>query len=43
MRRRILMAISDPGAIEVTGGEGFLLIDIARSLEPLIRAHAEGS
>ena len=35
------MAISDPGAIEVTGGEGVSLIDIARSLEPLIRAHAE--
>ncbi len=35
------MAISDPGAIEVTGGEGVSLIDIARSLESLIRAHAE--
>jgi alkylation response protein AidB-like acyl-CoA dehydrogenase len=35
------MAISNPGAIEVTHGEGRSLIDIARSLEPLIREHAE--
>jgi indole-3-acetate monooxygenase len=41
MRRRILMAISNPGAIEVTHGEGASLIGIARSLEPLIREHAE--
>jgi alkylation response protein AidB-like acyl-CoA dehydrogenase len=34
------MAISNPGAVEVTDGEGRPLIDIARSLEPLIRAHA---
>jgi hypothetical protein len=33
------MAISDPGAIEVTQGEGVSLLDIARSLEPLIREH----
>jgi alkylation response protein AidB-like acyl-CoA dehydrogenase len=37
----MLMAISDPGAIEVTDGEGVSLIDIARSLEPMIREHAE--
>jgi indole-3-acetate monooxygenase len=41
MRRRILMAISNPGAVEVTHGDGVSLIDIARSLEPLIREHAE--
>jgi indole-3-acetate monooxygenase len=41
MRRRILMAISNPGAVEVTHGEGASLIDIAHSLEPLIREHAE--
>jgi len=35
------MAISNPGAIEVADGEGGSLIDIARSLEPLIREHAE--
>jgi alkylation response protein AidB-like acyl-CoA dehydrogenase len=35
------MAISNPGAVEVTDGEGVPLIDIARSLEPLIRAHAQ--
>jgi alkylation response protein AidB-like acyl-CoA dehydrogenase len=34
------MAISNPGAIEVTQGEGASLIGIARSLEPLIREHA---
>jgi alkylation response protein AidB-like acyl-CoA dehydrogenase len=41
MRRRILMAISNPGAVEVTHGDGVSLIDIARSLEPLIREHAD--
>jgi alkylation response protein AidB-like acyl-CoA dehydrogenase len=35
------MAIFDPGAIDVTDGEGVSLLDIARSLEPLIREHAE--
>jgi alkylation response protein AidB-like acyl-CoA dehydrogenase len=35
------MAISGPGAIEVTQGEGVSLAGIARRLEPLIRAHAE--
>ncbi len=35
------MAISDPDAIEVTHGEGVPLIEIAHSLEPLIREHAE--
>jgi indole-3-acetate monooxygenase len=40
MRRRILMAISNPDAVEVTHGEGGSLIGIARSLEPLIREHA---
>jgi len=35
------MAISNPGAVEVTHGEGASLIDIAHSLEPLIREHAE--
>jgi indole-3-acetate monooxygenase len=34
------MAISNPGAIEVTDGEEVSLVDIARSLEPLIREHA---
>ena len=34
------MAISNPGAIEVTHGEGVSLIGIARSVEPLIREHA---
>jgi alkylation response protein AidB-like acyl-CoA dehydrogenase len=34
------MAISNPGAPEVTHGDGVSLIDIARSLEPLIREHA---
>ena len=37
------MAISNPGAMEVTRGEGVSLMDIARSLEPLIREHAAGS
>jgi indole-3-acetate monooxygenase len=37
----MLMVISDPGAIAVTDGEGVSLIDIARSLEPMIREHAE--
>jgi alkylation response protein AidB-like acyl-CoA dehydrogenase len=35
------MAISNPGTVEVTSGEGASLIGIARSLEPLIREHAE--
>jgi alkylation response protein AidB-like acyl-CoA dehydrogenase len=35
------MAISDPGAIEVPQGEGVSLLDIARSLEPLIHEHAK--
>ena len=35
------MAISNPDGIEVTDGAGVSLIDIARSLEPLIREHAE--
>jgi indole-3-acetate monooxygenase len=35
------MAISNLGAVEVTPGEGATLVDIARSLEPLIREHAE--
>ncbi len=35
------MAISNPGAVEVSHGEGASLIDIAHSLEPLIREHAE--
>jgi indole-3-acetate monooxygenase len=39
--RRILMAISNPGALDVTLGEGASLIEIAHALEPLIRAHAE--
>src|ERR1700761_7624055 len=41
MRRRILMAISNPGAIEVPRGEGVSLMGIAHGLEPLIREHAE--
>jgi alkylation response protein AidB-like acyl-CoA dehydrogenase len=40
MRRRILMTISNPGALEATRGEGASLVDIARSLEPVIREHA---
>ena len=35
------MAISNPGAVEVTHGEGVPLREVARSLEPLIREHAE--
>lgn len=35
------MAISNPGAVEVTAGDGASLISIARSLGPLIREHAE--
>jgi indole-3-acetate monooxygenase len=35
------VAISNPDAIGVTHGEGVSLIGIARSLEPLIREHAE--
>jgi alkylation response protein AidB-like acyl-CoA dehydrogenase len=35
------MAISNPGTVEVTRGEGASLVDIARSLAPLIREHAE--
>lgn len=35
------MAMSNSGAIGVTDGEGVSLVDIARSLEPLIREHAE--
>ena len=35
------MAISNPGAIEVTRGEGVSLMGIAHGLEPLIREHAE--
>jgi len=34
------MAISNPGALSVARGEGASLIAIARSLEPLIREHA---
>jgi alkylation response protein AidB-like acyl-CoA dehydrogenase len=35
------MAISNPGAPEVTHDEGASLLEIAHSLEPLIREHAE--
>jgi indole-3-acetate monooxygenase len=35
------MAISNPCAIDVTAGEGASLVEIARSLEPLIRENAE--
>jgi alkylation response protein AidB-like acyl-CoA dehydrogenase len=35
------VAISNPGALDVAHGEGASLIEIAHSLEPLIRAHAE--
>jgi indole-3-acetate monooxygenase len=41
MRRRILMTISNPGALDVIRGEGASLLEIAHSLEPLIREHAE--
>jgi alkylation response protein AidB-like acyl-CoA dehydrogenase len=34
------MTISNPGAVEVTPAEGASLVEIARSLEPLIREHA---
>ena len=34
------MAISNPGTVEVARGEDASLMDIARSLEPLIREHA---
>jgi alkylation response protein AidB-like acyl-CoA dehydrogenase len=37
----MLMAMSNSGVIGVTDGEGVPLVDIARSLEPLIREHAE--
>ena len=37
----MLMAISNSDAIEVADGEGVSLVDIARSLEPLIREHAK--
>ena len=35
------MGISNSGGIEVTDGEAVSLVDVARSLEPLIRAQAE--
>jgi indole-3-acetate monooxygenase len=35
------MAISNPRAIDVTQGHGVSLVDIAHSLEPLIRDHAQ--
>ena len=35
------MAIPNPGGIEVTDGEAVSLVDIARSLERLIREHAD--
>jgi alkylation response protein AidB-like acyl-CoA dehydrogenase len=35
------MAISNPGALDVTNDESASLVDIAHSLEPLIRLHAE--
>jgi alkylation response protein AidB-like acyl-CoA dehydrogenase len=35
------VAISNPGALDVTHGEGDSLLQIVRSLEPLIREHAE--
>jgi alkylation response protein AidB-like acyl-CoA dehydrogenase len=35
------MAVSSPDGIDVSQGEGVPLLDIARSLEPLIREHAE--
>src|SRR5215831_13718281 len=41
MRRRTLMVISNSDGIEVTHGEGASLVDGARSLEPVIREHAE--
>jgi indole-3-acetate monooxygenase len=36
----MLMTISNPGTVAVTGGAGASLVGIARSLEPLIREHA---
>src|SRR5215472_5942887 len=41
MRRRMLMAVYGPDAIKVTDGGDVSLVDIARSLEPLIRRHAK--
>jgi indole-3-acetate monooxygenase len=41
MRRRIMMAISNPGALDVTHGAGASLLGIAHSLAPLIREHAQ--
>jgi indole-3-acetate monooxygenase len=35
------MAISNPGTVEVTSREDAALVGIARSLEPLVREHAE--
>jgi alkylation response protein AidB-like acyl-CoA dehydrogenase len=35
------VAISNPGALDVAHGEGAPLLEIAHSLEPLIREHAE--
>jgi indole-3-acetate monooxygenase len=40
MRRRILVAISSPGAVDVTRGESVPLLEVARSLAPVIREHA---
>src|SRR5580700_4419856 len=40
MRRRILMVVSNPGGMEVAQGDGGSLLDVAHSLEPLIREHA---
>ena len=34
------MAVSNPGALDVTHGEGASLLQVARALEPLIREHA---
>src|SRR5215469_12997062 len=41
MRRRMPMAMYSSGAVGVTCGEGVSLVDVARSLEPVIREHAE--
>jgi indole-3-acetate monooxygenase len=38
--RRILMAISNPRALDVAHDAGASLLEVARSLEPLIREHA---
>jgi alkylation response protein AidB-like acyl-CoA dehydrogenase len=35
------MSVSSPGAVGATSGEGASLVDVARSLEPLIREHAD--